>query len=96
MKEAAELSKPTELFYAQPTDDNLFEWHFTVRGPPDSDFDGGIYHGRISLPADYPMKPPSIMILTVGPNFCGKEVSMTPEPFIFSQTVGLSWLRKFA
>lgn len=45
--------------------DNLFEWHFTIRGPEDSEFEGGIYHGRIILPPDYPMKPPSIILLTV-------------------------------
>lgn len=43
----------------------MFEWHFTVRGPPDTEFDGGRYHGRITLPPEYPMKPPSIMLLTV-------------------------------
>lgn len=51
----------------RPPQDNLFEWHFSVRGPPDSDFDGGIYHGRIVLPPEYPMKPPSIILLTVSP-----------------------------
>ncbi len=45
--------------------DNLFEWHFTIRGPADSEFAGGIYHGRIVLPPEYPMKPPSIILLTV-------------------------------
>lgn len=45
--------------------DNLFEWHFTIRGPADSEFDGGLYHGRIILPPEYPMKPPSIILLTV-------------------------------
>ena len=45
--------------------DNLFEWHFTIRGPGDSEFDGGVYHGRIVLPPEYPMKPPSIILLTV-------------------------------
>lgn len=64
MREAEELLSPTELFYAQPLEDNLFEWHFTIRGPSDTDFDGGIYHGRILLPAEYPMKPPSIIMLT--------------------------------
>ena len=49
--------------------DNLFEWHFTIRGPCDSDFDGGVYHGRIILPPDYPMKPPSIMFLTQNGRF---------------------------
>uniref|UniRef100_A0A9J2PTF4 UBC core domain-containing protein n=1 Tax=Ascaris lumbricoides TaxID=6252 RepID=A0A9J2PTF4_ASCLU len=74
MKEAAELRNPTDMYYAQPLKalylvvlfkDNLFEWHFTVRGPADTDFDGGIYHGRILLPVDYPMKPPSVILLTV-------------------------------
>lgn len=64
MREAEELSVPTELFYAQPLEDNIFEWHFTIRGPADTDFDGGIYHGRILLPHEYPMKPPSIILLT--------------------------------
>ena len=65
MREAQELSQPTAEYFAQPVDDNLFEWHFSVRGPADSDFEGGIYHGRIILPPEYPLKPPSIMLLTV-------------------------------
>ena len=52
-----------------PLQDNLFEWHFTIRGPCDSDFDGCVYHGRIILPPDYPMKPPSIMFLTQNGRF---------------------------
>lgn len=54
-----------DLFLSLFLQDNLFEWHFSVRGPPDSDFDGGVYHGRIVLPPEYPMKPPSIILLTV-------------------------------
>lgn len=64
-REAKELREATEEYYAQPLEDNLFEWHFTVRGPADSEFDGGVYHGRIIMPADYPMKPPNIIFLTV-------------------------------
>uniref|UniRef100_A0A0R3RXQ8 UBIQUITIN_CONJUGAT_2 domain-containing protein n=1 Tax=Elaeophora elaphi TaxID=1147741 RepID=A0A0R3RXQ8_9BILA len=69
MKEAAELRNPTDMYYAQPLEDNLFEWHFTVRGPADTDFEGGIYHGRIILPVDYPMKPPSVILLTPNGRF---------------------------
>lgn len=69
MKEAQELSEATEQYYAQPLEDNLFEWHFTIRGPSDTDFGGGIYHGRIVLPPDYPMKPPSIILLTPNGRF---------------------------
>lgn len=69
MREAMELSQPTSEYFAQPVDENLFEWHFTVRGPADSDFEGGIYHGRIILPPEYPLKPPSIMLLTPNGRF---------------------------
>jgi ubiquitin-conjugating enzyme E2 J1 len=56
---------PTSRFIATPLEDNLFEWHFTVRGPAGSDFEGGIYHGRILLPPEYPFKPPNIVFMTV-------------------------------
>ncbi|XP_072264733.1 ubiquitin-conjugating enzyme E2 J1 [Pyxicephalus adspersus] len=78
MKEAAELKDATDHYHAQPLEDNLFEWHFTVRGPPDSDFDGGIYHGRIVLPPEYPMKPPSIILLTANGRFeVGKKICLS-------------------
>ncbi len=78
MQEMKEMREPTEHYFAAPMEvrllqiefgiiaqDNIFEWHFTVRGPPDSEFEGGLYHGRITLPPEYPMKPPAIMLLTV-------------------------------
>jgi ubiquitin-conjugating enzyme E2 J1 len=66
LKEASELStKPSADFVANPLEADLFEWHFTLKGPPaPSPFENGIYHGRIVLPAAYPMKPPSFRFLT--------------------------------
>lgn len=29
-------------------------------GPLDSEYEGGLYHGVIFLPDEYPMKPPNI------------------------------------
>jgi len=78
MREAKELSEATSDYYAQPLSDNLFEWHFTVRGPSDSEFDGGVYHGRIILPPEYPMKPPNIIILTPNGRFeTGKKICLS-------------------
>jgi len=78
MREAAEMSNPTSEYFAAPLEDNLFEWHFTVRGPEDSDFDGGIYHGRIIVPAEYPMKPPDIILLTPNGRFeVGKKICLS-------------------
>ena len=42
---------------------------FTLRGPTASDFEGGVYHGRILLPNDYPFKPPNIIFLTPNGRF---------------------------
>ncbi len=70
MSEIQELQRnPSPDYTAQPLEDNLFEWHFTVRGPPDTAFQDGIYHGRIILPSDYPFKPPDIMLLTPNGRF---------------------------
>lgn len=44
--------------------DELFEWHFTIAGPPDTAFEGGRFHGRIVMPPDYPMKPPDVYLST--------------------------------
>ncbi|CAI6332355.1 unnamed protein product [Periconia digitata] len=64
--QATELaSQPSADYYAEPLDSNLFEWHFTLRGPPaPSPYAEGIYHGRIILPSQYPLRPPSFRFLT--------------------------------
>ncbi|XP_018024119.1 ubiquitin-conjugating enzyme E2 J1 [Hyalella azteca] len=69
LREAQELHKPTEEYFAQPLEDNLFEWHFTLRGPVNTEFEEGIYHGRIILPSEYPMKPPDIIFITQNGRF---------------------------
>lgn len=69
MREALELADATEEYCARPLEDNLFEWHFTVQGPKGTEFEGGIYHGRILLPKEYPMHPPHIILLTPNGRF---------------------------
>ncbi|CAH2045094.1 unnamed protein product, partial [Iphiclides podalirius] len=69
MREAIELAQATEEYCARPLEDNLFEWHFTVQGPKGTDFEDGIYHGRILLPKEYPMHPPHIILLTPNGRF---------------------------
>ncbi|EUC51008.1 hypothetical protein COCMIDRAFT_21410 [Bipolaris oryzae ATCC 44560] len=66
LKEASELSlSPSPDYHAEPLETNLFEWHFTICGPPEpSAYAGGIYHGRIILPSSYPLRPPSFRFLT--------------------------------
>lgn len=80
VREASELATtPSPDYTATPQEDNLFEWHFTLRGPPgnssspDSTSAGpyadGMYHGRIVLPPTYPLRPPSFRFLTPSGRF---------------------------
>ncbi|GER33394.1 ubiquitin-conjugating enzyme family protein [Striga asiatica] len=62
-------SNPSDDFMSLPLEENIFEWQFAIRGPRDSEFEGGIYHGRIQLPADYPFNPPSFVLLTPNGRF---------------------------
>ena len=70
LADVRELQKhPSSRYSAAPLEENMFEWHFTIRGPAGSDFEGGIYHGRILLPAEYPMKPPNIIFMNKNGRF---------------------------
>ncbi|KAL1741711.1 ubiquitin-conjugating enzyme/RWD-like protein [Schizophyllum fasciatum] len=70
MLEARELANdPCTDYVAAPLEDDIFEWHCTLRGPADTEFEGGLYHFRITLPPEYPFRPPSIIMLTPNGRF---------------------------
>ncbi|KAG6920004.1 hypothetical protein DXG01_013353 [Tephrocybe rancida] len=70
MQEAKELANdPSTDYSAAPLEDDIFEWHCTLRGPAGTEFEGGLYHFRIMLPAEYPFRPPSLMMLTPNGRF---------------------------
>ncbi|KAF3056209.1 Ubiquitin-conjugating enzyme E2 J1 [Daldinia childiae] len=79
LKEAAELStSPSPDYTAAPLESDLFEWHFTLRGPPKSAFAEGIYHGRIVLPPAYPHRPPSFRFTTPSGRFeANREICLS-------------------
>ena len=61
---ASELAQhkkhPSVFFRTYPDPENIANVHFTVAGPPDSPFEGGLFHGVIMLSDQYPMKPPNV------------------------------------
>ncbi|CAM9502543.1 unnamed protein product [Ectocarpus sp. 4 AP-2014] len=72
------MKDPSDQYHAAPLESNLFEWHFTIRGPPDTEFEGGVYHGRIILPPEYPFRPPDIMFNTPNGRFStGMKICLT-------------------
>ncbi|KAF3760157.1 UBC-like protein [Cryphonectria parasitica EP155] len=79
LREAQELSSaPSPDYTATPLETDLFEWHFTLRGPPGSPYAEGLYHGRIALPPTYPLRPPSFRFLTPSGRFeANREICLS-------------------
>ncbi|RXK39012.1 ubiquitin-conjugating enzyme E2 J2 [Tremella mesenterica] len=69
---------PPPFIWACPEEKNILDWHFIIRGPPDSPYDGGEYHGLIWFPSDYPFKPPDVKLFTPSGRFeTGVKICMS-------------------
>ena len=60
---------PVPYISAEPLPSNMLEWHYVVRGPEKTPYEGGYYHGKLIFPTDYPFKPPSIYMITPNGRF---------------------------
>jgi len=61
--------EPPPFVWAIPDERNILSWHYIIRGPPDSPYSGGEYHGLLLFPPDYPFKPPGIKMITPSGRF---------------------------
>ncbi|KAJ7691966.1 ubiquitin-conjugating enzyme/RWD-like protein [Mycena rosella] len=69
-KEYVTMQKePPPFVWAAPDEKNILTWNFLIRGPADSPFAGGEYHGVLQFPSEYPFKPPGIKMLTPSGRF---------------------------
>ncbi|KAG0302704.1 Ubiquitin-conjugating enzyme E2 6 [Dissophora globulifera] len=69
-KEYINIQKsPPAYLFARPLESNILEWHYVLKGPPETPYHGGEYHGKLVFPADYPFKPPSIRMTTPNGRF---------------------------
>lgn len=82
-QELRELKRsPEPNFTAGPVGDDLFNWHFIIKGPPDSPFEGGIYHGQIIFPNNYPSAPPDVIFFTPNGRFeLNKKICLTATSY---------------
>jgi ubiquitin-conjugating enzyme E2 D/E len=49
---------------SMPNIDNCYKWHAIITGPEGTPYAGGQFHLELSLPAEYPIKPPEAKFLT--------------------------------
>ena len=50
--------------FAAPKEDDIFHWEGIIVGPKNSLYEHGLYHFTVTLPPDYPFKPPKVRIVT--------------------------------
>ncbi|KAG0048760.1 hypothetical protein BGZ83_006317 [Gryganskiella cystojenkinii] len=64
-KEIRELQEnPSPFYTASPvSEDDLFLWEATIRGPVGSLYEGGIFPLSIRFPVEYPFRPPRVKYL---------------------------------
>mmetsp|Transcript_9135 Transcript_9135/g.20139 ORF Transcript_9135/g.20139 Transcript_9135/m.20139 type:complete len:571 (+) Transcript_9135:62-1774(+) len=72
MKELRDLSQGNEAVWLHsgagvhifPAPDNLLFWRALIEGPEGSPFEGGVFSLAVTLPNNYPFKPPQIKFTT--------------------------------
>jgi len=53
-----------------------------VRGPDDTPYTGGYYHGKLVFPREFPFKPPSIYMITPSGRFkCNQRLCLSISDF---------------
>ena len=62
-REIREARKQQDMRVSIANDD-ISQIHFSVKGPEGTPFAGGIYHGKIILPHNFPYSAPHVQLLT--------------------------------
>lgn len=76
------MKDPVPYVKAHPLQQNILEWHFAVQGPEDTPYKGGVYHGKLVFPGEYPFKPPSIYMITPNGRFkCNTRLCLSISDF---------------
>ncbi|XP_034945530.1 ubiquitin-conjugating enzyme E2 J2-like [Chelonus insularis] len=60
---------PVPYVLAEPVPSNILEWHYVVKGPENTPYEGGFYHGKLIFPGEFPFQPPSIYMTTPNGRF---------------------------
>ncbi|TGZ69251.1 hypothetical protein CRM22_003824 [Opisthorchis felineus] len=76
------IKDPVPYVTAEPLPSNMFEWHYVIRGPSDSPYKGGYYHGKLVFPREFPFRPPSIYMITPNGRFaCNTRLCLSISDF---------------
>ncbi|EED19898.1 ubiquitin conjugating enzyme (UbcB), putative [Talaromyces stipitatus ATCC 10500] len=65
-KELAELieTPPTGISVQLVDESDVYKWKVTMKGPEDTPYEGGTFIVNLTLPNEYPFKPPTVSFAT--------------------------------
>ncbi|CAM6084607.1 unnamed protein product [Calypogeia fissa] len=76
------LKEPVPHILARPSPADILEWHYVLEGSEGTPFEGGVYHGKVKFPPEYPFKPPGISMITPNGRFAThKRICMSMSDF---------------
>lgn len=72
-------------------EDDLLKWYFIVYDLKDTAFENGIYFGKITLPSEYPLKPPDFIFITPNGRFQTEKKICTTFSAYHQETYTSTW-----
>ncbi|KUL90433.1 hypothetical protein ZTR_00096 [Talaromyces verruculosus] len=65
-KELAELMEtpPTGISVQLADESDVYKWKVSMKGPEGTPYQGGTFHVNLTLPNEYPFKPPTVSFAT--------------------------------
>ena len=73
---------PLENMRTAPNPNDILEFHYVHFGHKGTPYEGGVYHGKLVFPKEYPFKPPSVIMMTPNGRFePGKRICLSMSDF---------------
>lgn len=72
-------------------ENDLLKWYFIVYDLKDTEFENGIYFGKILLPSEYPLKPPDFIFITPNGRFQTEKKICTTFSAYHQETYTSTW-----
>jgi ubiquitin-conjugating enzyme E2 J2 len=65
-----------------PNEKNMLEVHYVLEGSKGTPYEGGVYHGKLIFPKEYPLKPPGVIMNTPSGRFTpGRRLCLSMSDF---------------
>ena len=66
MNEYKTIKKDPNYYYSvSPSEENFLNWSFSIIGPNDTIYEGGIFKGNIIFKEDYPIRAPKVNFINI-------------------------------